>query len=829
MKYGWLGAAAGLALALGGCGDDAPAMAEGSASSSGGAVGTSTSGAADSTGTDDGPADSSSGEEPEPVPEPPPVAPFFEPEIVEVPVWITAPVDDNPDLVREAIDTGVFTLPEVGEAYGSTWSEHVPGENGELIAASADSLYAAAEIEVPDDRFVFVRDDTVRTMFTNNTNPQPGDVYASGRTRVPLAVQGDPATDLVIVQAYGRRGTPEVQLWSTPDELSFNFADMTLPQYPVGDGSEQYVGVPILNNTSSDTRHLRAHVIENEYFEETIIEYPGLPAISASQIAFRLQPKAPFDTEGMEVPAILRIEPLWFEHSYEREVMVQTVSDDAVYRRTRRSEVDGSVQFYGVRPPVEVEPEHNYGLILTLHGAGVGGAGQAAAYSSKQWAYIIAPTNRRPFGFDWEEWGRLDALEALEHAESFFSIDPQRIHLTGHSMGGHGTWQLGVHYPTRFRVIAPSAGWISFDTYGSLGIPDGVPGAARAASKTIEYITNFEKSPVYIIHGTADDNVPSFQAQTMFDALQGIAPELWYHAQPGAGHWWDADPTEPGADCVDWEPMIDVMRDRAVDPDPLDFRFISAGAWVNPEHSYARILSEDSPLAHPELLSTLDGDAVTLETTNVRSLEIDVAQLLGQGITSLTVDGDDVPLDGNVVTLGPTTGKTPEVHGPLNQVFHEPVCFVYAEDGAPQYREYAAFLTSWWSVIGNGQAITVEVGDLTSEIEENYNIIHLGIPRDEILDLPDAMDFELVDGGLVFGGQEFTQAALAFVYPAATGRLSAVWTTAPGFEYLLFRYMPFSSRNGQPDYYIWRANNFTRVGGFFDADWEFDPSLAEVY
>ena len=45
----------------------------------------------------------------------------------------------------------------------------------------------------------------------------------------------------------------------------------------------------------------------------------------------------------------------------------------------------------------------------------------------------------------------------------------------------------------------------------------------------------------------------------------------------------------------------------------------------------------------------------------------------------------------------------------------------------------------------------------------------------------------------------------------------------------LFRYMPFSSRNGQPDWYIWRANNFTRVGGFFDADWEFDPNLAEVY
>jgi len=27
---------------------------------------------------------------------------------------------------------------------------------------------------------------------------------------------------------------------------------------------------------------------------------------------------------------------------------------------------------------------------------------------------LVAPTNRRPYGYDWEDWGRADALEVLE-------------------------------------------------------------------------------------------------------------------------------------------------------------------------------------------------------------------------------------------------------------------------------------------------------------------------------------------------------------------------------------------------------------------------------
>ena len=57
----------------------------------------------------------------------------------------------------------------------------------------------------------------------------------------------------------------------------------------------------------------------------------------------------------------------------------------------------------------------------------------------------------------------MDALEVLNLAQADLRTDRRRTYLTGHSMGGHGTWIVGVTFPDRFAAIAPSAGWISCD------------------------------------------------------------------------------------------------------------------------------------------------------------------------------------------------------------------------------------------------------------------------------------------------------------------------------------------------------------------------------
>jgi dienelactone hydrolase len=231
--------------------------------------------------------------------------------------------------------------------------------------------------------------------------------------------------------------------------------------------------------------------------------------------------------------------------------------------------------------------------VLSLHGASVEATSQAASYAPRAGLLIACPTNRRPFGFDWEDWGRIDAIESMDEVVRRFNTDPARQYLTGHSMGGHGTWNIGVLHPERFAAIAPSAGWLSFDTYTSRGGPVYAPPGplgevfreARASSDTLAYFANLRGKGIYILHGDKDDNVPVDQARQARAALDALGIAYQFHEQPGAGHWWDDD--RPGAACVDWPGIWETfaahrLPAKAEPPEvtpPLDERGFPSGSF----------------------------------------------------------------------------------------------------------------------------------------------------------------------------------------------------------------------------------------------------------
>jgi dienelactone hydrolase len=163
-----------------------------------------------------------------------------------------------------------------------------------------------------------------------------------------------------------------------------------------------------------------------------------------------------------------------------------------------------------------------------------------------------------------EDWGRLDALEVLEHATALLEPDAPSFYLTGHSMGGHGTWQLGAPVPRSLRCRSvPARGGSAFQPTPApqLG-PTTRPSSpvaeimrrASSASDTAALVHNYASDGVYILHGADDDNVPVEQARQMQKLLAPFHHDLMYHEEPGAGHWWDKS-DKPGADCVDWPAM----------------------------------------------------------------------------------------------------------------------------------------------------------------------------------------------------------------------------------------------------------------------------------
>ena len=148
----------------------------------------------------------------------------------------------------------------------------------------------------------------------------------------------------------------------------------------------------------------------------------------------------------------------------ETKINLEAVAPTEKHSNTFVSNIDGSLQYYAVAP--QIDPKKGSALFLSVHGAGVEAIGQARAYQSKDWGTLVAATNRRPRGFNWEDWGRIDALEVLHLAKEKFHPDPQRIYLTGHSMGGHGTWFLGATYPDKWAAIAPCAGYPTLKARG---------------------------------------------------------------------------------------------------------------------------------------------------------------------------------------------------------------------------------------------------------------------------------------------------------------------------------------------------------------------------
>ncbi len=738
---------------------------------------------------------------------------YIEPELVETDWWIGLLDNTSNDVIVADIEDGGLARPSSGtDENGTFWLEADQDENGNVGTYNAPFFYVVSERAFdPDERLIF-RTSGSSTSWVGDQR-MSGYFYNDGRARIATRPRHEEAR--IVHRGLGGRNSV-VQVWRTDDEMWINAADLTEPEFVVGDDSERWLGAPVLNLTRHNAVELVARVVENDFFEATMEVVPGVGAAASTQVPFLLRPKRAATQEEIDSEtawtALLQVGSPSMEFSYQREVTVGLRPEGSNHWRTFRSPVDGSVQQYGVLPPTDFDPDQSYGLILSLHGAGVQGRGQSGSYSAKDWAYIIAPTNRHPFGFDWEEWGRFNALATLDDAKAVLGTDPTKQYLTGHSMGGHGTWHVGVTTPGRFATMAPSAGWQSFYDYPSGGSrPGGAFARSRAHSDTREYVDNLAQRGVYIIHGDADDNVPVTQARTMREMVEPITDDLEYHEQPGAGHWWDADGEEPGADCVDWEPMIAWAQSHTLDPTELEFFFRSPLPSYSPDHSYVRIRSASSSTSDVELSSSVDGNTVTLDTVNARSLVLDGDALVAKGIDTVVVDGESFDVTSGSIEVGPQDGKHPDVYGPFNQAFRKPFCFVTPEEG--EARTYAAFLSSYWQVLGNGAACTLTVSELTDAVRLSHQLVWIGVDADTV---DPSTDITWDDDEVDVMGSGGSGSGLISVFPRGD-KLDAVMTTTRGDENLFYNIVPFSSRSGMPDFLI---HGDTVEAGFFSPEWD---------
>ncbi len=608
-----------------------------------------------------------------------------------------------------------------GESGEARWQARTAGEDGRV----GDAAWAYTRVESEAARVVLARLEGAATLFVNGA-PFVGDLYGFGFGGVPVALRAG-ANELYV---NGVRGAFRLTLAPCEPGVQFGAWDLTLPTLAVGEPVRCASGV-LLFNASTEPAEVVLEVVEEggeplPLGTETTGELPTAVRVRLAPLGLRKVGLEPRLARSLDEPGSLALRVRLKEAGREpRELElafpVRAASEVGV--RTFTSLLDGSVQKYAVRRPSPGrDAQTPLRLLLSLHGAGVDCEGQAAAYAAKPDFWIVAPTNRRPFGFDWQDWGRLDAYEVLRDVRHEPELAAAPLHLTGHSMGGHGTWHLASNDPDRFASIAPSAGWRSFDSYG--GRPEGALRAlwhaADAASRTEQLLSNLVPIPTYVLHGEADDNVPAAEGHAMVAALSALGAEPRAHFEPGAGHWWDDASGAPGAACLDWPGFFELFRATLVPPAPETLDWTGVDPGIDSRHHWVGVeqVLDSGASFHVRATYLRAHGRVRLETRNVRRLALTLPEIWS--VHEAELDGRILEWDGKPASfVRGTEGwasapeldsaeKHPDRTGPLKRAFDAGFVLVVPTAGTPE--ENAASLArarfdaqTWW-VRGNGDA-----------------------------------------------------------------------------------------------------------------------------
>ncbi len=784
--------------------------------------------------------------------------------LVIEPVGVAQRSPIHTDAIEKMIVEGTWTPPRAGgkirkpDGGEATWAQQQADAAGWIIHQG----YISWKVHLDADAIMML-DASGHSLIYVNGMMRTGDPYEYGNLSLPVSLHAG-ENELLF---YCSRGRMRASLSKPKAEVFLDLRDATLPDVLRSDARQSLMGGVVLVNATKqswtgDIEVAQGGVVSHQSIgtvaplsmRKVAVAF-GAPdlAASADKVEYTLRAIHQRDRGA----SYSEVEPAV--------VSLNVRSAGEHHIRTFISDIDGSVQMYSVLP--SSSPGDGQALFLTLHGAGVHAPSQSGSYAAKDWGTVVAPTNRRQFGFDWEDWGRLDAMEVLDEAVRIFRPDLDRIYLTGHSMGGHGTWQVGAQFPDRFAAIGPSAGWVSFWSYtGASAFDASDPiGAimARAAllSDTLALSPNYRQLGVYVLHGDADDNVPVEQARQMRSHLATYHADFAYYERAGAGHWW-------GSPCVDWPPMFDFFRNH-VRPSPQHVRhvqFISANPSISSRSQWVIIEQQQRSLlaSSVDLNLVLGSRHVTGSTVNIRRIAFDgplLREAFGesQETTSIVIslDGSDIECDLGARNDGlihlvrdgsgwtrssgpPTDEKRIGRSGPFKDAFRNRMVFVYGTRGSGEEALWnlskARCDAETFFYRGNGSV------DIISDVEYNLgafsgrNVILYGnadtnLAWSKVLaDSPiQVRRGELTCGDRTLNGDDL---ACVFAYPNAQDPDSLVaavsGTGLPGCR-LTDRFTYFVSGVHYPDWYIAGPEVLTEgidgvIGaGFFDQQWQLDP------
>lgn len=690
-----------------------------------------------------------------------------------------------------------------------------------------------------------------------NGVPRAGDVYNKHLTFHPVELKKGKNTFFV----KGGRGEVFIQLLSVEKPISLLKRDMTIPDFLTTEKDTKIGSIRILNSTLKSIKNLKIVTEANGHKLETKVS--SIIPLSMRKVPYMVQ-----DSYTQKDTVRVKVQLFKGNKLIDESLVLYKVKTPAqFYSRTFISEIDGSVQYFSVKEG-NIKTEEKPAMFLSLHGARVEARRQAAEYKAKDWGHVIAPTNRRNYGFDWEDWGRWDAMEVQAIAEKMYGTDPKRTYLTGHSMGGHGTWQVGVTFPSKWAAIAPISGWYSLFSYANKEKKaDAIPlekifDRSSHASYTLELSKNYLQYGIYIQHGGADDVVPVDQARFMRKYLGDFHPDFAYLEYPDKKHWFG----------IDFSTIFDYFKWHTI-PDNGDvkiFEFRTASPGVSSESRYITLYQQEKQfefcgvkvtqnvrsekqIKKEEVLKTR---TISIETENLKKFKLDLKHAMASDTIQVKIDStsfENVAVYKNgdvwfekqndlwVLTEKPsnTFEKNPLRYGSFKEAFKNNMVFVYATKGTKQENEWsfnkARFDAETFYYRGNGAIVIISDKEFKLSKYKDRSVILYGNASSNgawnslLSDCPIQIKRnEVKVGNKSFKGYEY---GVYFTYPRKDSKTASVGVVS-GTGMVGFKTATpnkyFSSGVGIPDVMIFTPSTYkegikgVKAAGFFGNDWSIE-------
>ena len=182
---------------------------------------------------------------------------------------------------------------------------------------------------------------------------------------------------------------------------------------------------------------------------------------------------------------------------------------------------------YALFVPSKYDKEKKTPLMVALHGLG-SNPQQIMRYrgltdlAEKHGYIVVAPMGYNERGWygaralvkgkntepeNLSELSEKDVMNVLEIVKKDYKIDPDRIYLMGHSMGGGGTWHLGIKFPDIWAGLAPIA-----------------PAIFRPATD----VEKIKHIPVILVQGDKDKLVPVAGARRWAEQMKKLEMDYEY-------------------------------------------------------------------------------------------------------------------------------------------------------------------------------------------------------------------------------------------------------------------------------------------------------------